>query len=189
MSEQEQDNIPERPDNSMSEYQPDIREFRIPHHKSRPAPVDGIIVHSMGQYIAGTFAGQFLNVSGLSAHALVDHLGVIYECVDYDRQAYHAGLSKLGDQENLNRTFIGIELLIEGDHTYATFLEAIKDPESFTNEHYNSLSWLCNKLVKKYHIDLQRIRRHSEVSGSDVRPDPKQDPGQGFDMNRLLDLM
>lgn len=165
---------------------PETEEFPISNHKHRPRPADGIIIHSMGQHIEGAFAGDFLQDFGLSAHFLIDHTGKVFECVDPDQQAYHAGGSKLGDQENLNSTFIGIELLVEGDHTYGSFLEAIKNEGTFTENHYHSCQHLCKQLIDEFDIDIDRIVRHSDVSGPDVRPDPKKDPGSGFDFDYIV---
>lgn len=172
---------------------PDIVQFPISHHKERPAPPNGIIVHSMGQYIEFEgevlFAADFLERIGLSAHYLIDHTGKIYQCVEDDRQAYHAGESRLGDETGLNKTFIGPEILIEGTWTYEPFLKAITKPEYFTSQHYESLGWLCRSLIEKHGIQLERIARHSDVSGLSVRPDPKYDPGDGFNFHRLIETL
>lgn len=182
------------PHKSMSDeqdvaYSPEIEKFVISNYKDRPDGVDGIILHSMGQYIGGKFAGQFLQDVGLSAHYLIEHTGKIFECVAPEKQAYHAGKSEFQGQEHLNTSFIGIELLVEGDHTYETFLEAIKRAESFTEQQYQSTIWLCNRLIDDYQIPTNRIVRHSDVSGPDVRPDPKKDPGSGFDYHRVISQM
>lgn len=156
------------------------------HSKSRSAPADGIIIHSMAEYVGEKYCTDFLESIGLSAHFFVSPLGHIIHGVDHSRIAYHAGKSKLGEQENLNSTFIGIEVLVEGKHSWGSFVEAIKNPETFNDSQYKSTAKICRDLMIIYpDITTDRIVRHSDVSGKDVRPDPKIDPGKGFSMERL----
>lgn len=157
--------------------------------KDRPSLPDGIVIHSMGQYIEGYgHASDFLEELGLSAHYLIEADGTVLECVDPERQAYHAGKSEFKGETGLNSTFVGIELLVEGEYNYGTFLKAIKDPDSFTLEQADSAAVMCSLLNKWYDIPTDRIVRHSDVSGSDVRDDPKKDPGSGFDWQHFINL-
>lgn len=158
--------------------------------KPRHEPADGIIIHSMAEYINGQYATEFLDNIGLSAHFFVTPSGAALFEVDHDRIAYHAGKSKLGEQENLNSTFIGIEILVEGEHSYKSFTEAIKDSDTFTDIQYKKCAHLCRDLMDIYpDITLDRIVRHSDVSGKDVRIDPKVDPGEGFSLSKLKSMI
>lgn len=160
-----------------------------PHHKSRPSPPDGIIIHSMGQRIKGYgYASDFLKEIELSAHYLVETDGKTIELVHPDKQAYHAGESQFKDQIFLNSTFIGIEVLVEGEHTYPTFLEEIKKEDTFYFKQIDSCATLCALLCDQYDISIDRILRHSDVSGPDVRDDPKFDPGDGFKWDSFKEL-
>lgn len=153
--------------------------FRI-----RKENVDMIIVHSMGEYVGGKFAPEFLESKGLSAHYFIKPNGNIIKSIEEPNEfvMFHAGTSEWKDQSNLNENSIGIELLIEGDHNWSSFREAIKEKESFTERHYQSLEFLCSRLMKTNPlISIDRILEHSTVSGKDVRPDnPKVDPGEGW---------
>lgn len=157
--------------------------------KDRKKEVDKIIIHSMGESINGMFAPDFLNSLGLSAHFFIDSAGNTIYGVDHEKIAFHAGESEYKGETDLNKTSIGIELLVAGDHDWNSFKEAIKDPDTFTADQYKRCARLCRQLMNIYPITKDRILRHSEVSGPDVRDDYKIDPGTGFDMQRLKDLI
>jgi N-acetyl-anhydromuramyl-L-alanine amidase AmpD len=89
-------------------------------------PVVGIIVHSMGQYIGDVHASDFLSEIGLSAHYLVEPNGDVIQCVDPERVAYHAGVSRWKEHSGLNSNFLGIELLIEGEHDWSSFVRLMR---------------------------------------------------------------
>jgi len=173
------------------DYKPDIKTYELSSYRSRRGTdPDGIIIHSMGHYIEGEFAGAFLNRLGLSAHYLITFTGTIYNCVETGNIAYHAGESEFNGETGLNETFIGIELLIPGDYDYELFLENIKKPEMFSEQHYKSCKLVCGWLMEKYDIPITRITRHSDVSGPDVREtNPKKDPGEGFDFDKLISML
>lgn len=162
-----------------------------PNYKARTKQVNGVVVHSMGEYIDGKHASDFLKTIGLSAHYLITPEGDLIECVSPDDVAYHAGVSEWQGQTYLNSTYVGIELLVEGKHNYGSFLEAIKKPQTFKDVQYETLACVCRDLMSKYpNIDKSRIVSHSDVSGLNVRPDdPKQDVGSGFDFDRFLNLI
>ncbi len=158
--------------------------------KKRTKPIDGIIIHSMAEKISGLHAYDFLEKLGLSAHFLVSPNGDIINGVSPDRVAYHAGKSRWKDQIGLNSTFIGIEVLVKGQHNYVSFSEAIEKPEAFNYAQYESTAKICVDSINSYpDLTKDRILRHSTVSGKDVRPDPKIDPGKGFRMSLLMKLI
>lgn len=160
-----------------------------PNYKERLKPVNGIIIHSMSEFVEGKFANDFLKEIGLSAHYLIDPEGVIYECVYPTLTAYHAGISEWNGQKNLNSTYIGIEILVRGDNNYSEFLEKITKPDTFLDAQYESCRRLINLLKIQFpKIESDNIVRHSDVSGPNVRPNaPKRDPGTGFNFNYILD--
>lgn len=162
----------------------------LTHSKHRNKQADGIIIHSMGEYVGDMYAPEFLESIGLSAHFFVTPTGAVLHGINHNRIAFHAGKSKWNDQENLNNTFIGIEILVEGKHNYTSFLEAIKNPDTFEIQQYESTAKICRDLMEIYpNITKGRILPHSAVSGKEVRIDPKQDPGEGFEFSKLLELI
>jgi len=162
----------------------------ISHFRDRRKDVDMIIIHSMGEFIGQQFAYDFLDEIGLSAHFLVDSTGNIFNGPDPSKVAFHAGTSQWKGESNLNEVSIGIELLVDGHHNWESFKEAIRETENFTDAHYKRTAKLCRDAMASYpKITKDRILRHSQVSGKDVRDDPKIDPGKGFDMERLKQLI
>ena len=158
----------------------------------RSRDVSGIIIHAMGQYIKykgeDYFAKDWLDFLGLSVHYYIDVDGTIIKGVDPDYRAYHAGKSEWKGETDLNQSFIGIELLVEGAYNYSLLKQKINDVENkpYTSKQYQSCAKQCVYLLREYpKITEDRILQHSQVSGADVRPDPKFDAGKAFDMNRL----
>ena len=132
-----------------------------------------IVVHAMGEYIAGDkwqdHAVQFLDKQKLSAHSLIAPDGTNYRCREDIETAYHA--------KGHNTDTLGIEFLVPGSHTYASFLEALKS--DFTNELQYQVGlkqikdWLSEWPIKK-------VVAHSTLS-----PERKVDPGDDL-MKRIL---
>lgn len=165
----------------------------LTYHRSRKREVSGIILHSMREYIeyVGKYVHyhDYLEAVKLSAHYFVEVNGDVINSVHPERCAYHAGKSKIGDEINLNESFIGVELIIKDEGNYGDFLKKIKDPQYFHDIQYENMAKLCVKLMDRYNISIDRVVSHHEVSGIDVRPDPKRDIGSGFDLDRFYRLI
>lgn len=149
---------------------------RLDHGFQRQSVPDMIIVHSMAQVIDSEpdyEAWDLLNMMKLSAHALIHPDGLIVRCRNDNEGAYHA--------KGFNRTSLGVEFLVEGLHTYGSFLNRIKEPDWLTDEQYESGVTLLRDWIKKYSIKQPSIMRHSDVS-----PGRKFDPGDGFPWDAFL---
>lgn len=119
---------------------------------------------------------------GVSAHYIIDRTGEVYQLVDEDRIAYHAGKSEWNGHTSFNRMSLGVELLgcYEGK-----YLE-----EGFTEEQYKSLAFLGKMWKRKYGIKDEHFLGHSDISGKAVRPnDYKKDPGPKFDWDKFRALL
>lgn len=104
----------------------------------------------------------------VSAHLFVNREGHIIQFVDFNRRAWHAGISSWKGRENLNDCSIGIEL--EGT-----------DQEPFEAVQYQRLNEILDCLIDHYaRLNLQTIAGHQ-----DVAPDRKWDPGPYFDWKRI----
>ena len=101
----------------------------------------------------------------VSCHFIVDKDGVIYDLVDINFRAWHAGESKWKKSSDINSRSIGIEIVNFGE----------KSKDKFTNEQINSLINLIKFLKKKYKIRNNKILGHS-----DIAPLRKIDPGKYF---------
>jgi AmpD protein len=126
-----------------------------------------LIIHSMSEYINGLHASDFLESIGLSAHFLIDHEGQVFKTRKTTLKAWHA--------KNFNTNSVGIELLVQGEHDYNSFLDKIKT-DYCTDEQMKALVQLSNGIVEYYNIDQSNVLRHS-----DIDPERKLDPGAGFD--------
>jgi len=107
----------------------------------------------------------------VSCHYLISREGKIFQMVEDDRVAWHAGKSRWGSFENLNDKSIGIELVNKG-HNFGY--------QKFSKKQINALIMLCFKLKKKYKIKDRFILGHS-----DIAPLRKSDPGEKFPWSKL----
>lgn len=161
------------------------RHAQSPNFGPRPADayVDLIVVHSIslppGQYGTGDVQRLFANtldwdahpyfqsIRGLqvSSHFFITREGVVWQFVDCDQRAWHAGASAYRGRTHCNDDSIGIEL--EG-------LEG----STFEHAQYAALIQLCRDIALRYPI--------AHVAGHEhIAPDRKKDPGPGFDWDLL----
>jgi AmpD protein len=157
------------------------RRLPSPNFGPRPpgAQVDLIVVHSIslppGQYGGDGVLQLFTNtldwnahpyfksIEGLqvSAHFFIRRGGELWQFVDCDDRAWHAGASSWRGRENCNDDSIGIELEgLEGD--------------TFEPAQYETLAQLAAALAQRYPV--AHIAGHEHIA-----PGRKQDPGPGFD--------
>ena len=161
------------------------RRCSSPNCGPRPAGVvvDLVVLHSIslppGVYGGDAVERLFTNrldwsahpsfeaIRGLqvSAHFVLRRDGRATQFVSGDQRAWHAGASQWRGRDNCNDYSIGIELEgLEG----ATFEAA----------QYAALTTLLRALQRRY--PLREITGHEQVA-----PGRKQDPGPGFDWQRL----
>ncbi len=163
-----------------------------PNFDERPVDVtiDAIIVHAISlpegefatPYIDDLFTNclltgahpSFVELTGMrvASHLLIDRQGAMTQYVNFNKRAWHAGVSALAGREDCNNFSIGIEL--EGAMHIA--YEAIQ---------YQRLAEICHLLMQHYSaITAERIVGHS-----DVAPGRKLDPGPLFDWDYFRDLL
>jgi AmpD protein len=161
------------------------RHLTSPNQGPRPADThpDLLVLHSIS-LPPGSFAGDavqrlFMNqldwnehpyfkaMEGLrvSSHFFIRRDGELWQFVDCDQRAWHAGVSHYRGRDNCNDHSIGIELEgLEGD--------------SFEPSQYETLASLAAALLQRYPI--------THIAGhEDIAPGRKFDPGQGFDWSEL----
>lgn len=103
----------------------------------------------------------------VSCHFLIDEEGNIYQMVDPDKRAWHAGVSSWKGKDDINSRSVGIEL-------------SNRNNEPYTNQQLFALALLTKALMHKYSIPPENILGHS-----DIAPDRKQDPGAHFPWETL----
>jgi len=134
---------------------------------------DTLVIHAMSEYINGMYADEFLSSMGLSAHFLLKPNGEFIKLRKTTEVAWHA--------KGFNTNSIGIEVLVEGSHTYDTFLEKIKT-DWVKPEQYKALIEMSNGIIE--HYDIENVVRHSDLS-----PERKKDPGDGFKWQYFKDQL
>lgn len=145
----------------------------------RPQGPDGIIDCVVLHYTATDTIDVALKIltdpkTQVSSHYVIDEDGTIYQLVDDDKRAWHAGKSFLEGREDVNDFSIGIELQNKG------YYNKIWTP--FDKRQINALIKLLEILVKKYNIPLDRIVGHEDVAIPHGR---KIDPGKAFPWDEI----
>jgi len=102
----------------------------------------------------------------VSAHYMVDEDGSIYQYVDEDKRAYHAGLSYWGGIKDINSYSIGVEIVNPG-HKYGY--------RAFPSVQMKVVAALCKDILARHEIPVHHVIAHS-----DVAPGRKIDPGELF---------
>lgn len=122
-----------------------------------------------------------LTQQAVSAHYLVNNTGnnEIYQLVDENKRAYHAGVSAWRADKNLNDTSIGIEIVNTG---YTTDASGKRVFAPFDEAQIKKVAALVKDIVNRYQIPATNILAHS-----DIAPTRKQDPGPLFPWKRLYD--
>jgi len=144
----------------------------LEHGRGTQVP-DTIIVHAMGEFILTKpprHAVKFLDFDKLSAHALIAPDGTNYRCRLDTEIAWHA--------LKHNTNTLGIEFLVPGDHNMASLIKAMN------KEYLAEIQYQAGLAQIKEWIELwpiKEIKRHS-----DIDPERKVDPGDGFLWERLL---
>tara|TARA_Y100000590_G_scaffold467581_1_gene646954 strand:+ start:6774 stop:7499 length:726 start_codon:yes stop_codon:yes gene_type:complete len=136
--------------------------------KKRPASsIKAIIIHYTGMQSERESIIRLCNPKfKVSSHFLINQNGKIYNLVEENKIAWHAGKSCWGKYKNLNKVSIGIELVNKGHQFGYT---------NFQKKQLSSLIKISKKLIKKYKIKKKNIVGHSDIS-----PTRKKDPGEKF---------
>ena len=103
---------------------------------------------------------------------------VIYQLVDENRRAYHAGVSYWKGHTQLNAASIGIEIVNIGYRDTPSGRQYFDYPKA----QMDLVVALVKKIVKEHDIKPDRILGHS-----DIAPQRKSDPGPRFPWKRLAD--
>ena len=145
-----------------------------PNFENRPSEisVDMLVLHYTGMASSELALRRLCDLaSKVSAHYLIDEEGVLYQLVDEEVQAWHAGRSSWRGHTNINSRSIGIELVNPGHKLgYKPYSKAQMD----------SVISLALDIIARHPISPRNIVGHS-----DIAPARKQDPGELFDWQQL----
>lgn len=113
---------------------------------------------------------------GVSCHYLIDENGSIYQLVDDENVAFHAGSSYWAGDYNLNDKSIGIE-----------FINSDPFAKSFEKRQLQEGVLLINDLIKRYKFLPKNIVGHSDIAYDPQTKNlnRKQDPSHLFDWSYL----
>ncbi len=143
------------------------KNFEINHNRV----IKYLIIHYTGmKNQAAAIQRLQSRVAKVSCHYLISKKGKIYQLVEDQNIAWHAGKSKWEKDINLNSKSIGIELVNRGD-------------EIFPKDQIEALLKLLNVLKRKYNINPKYVLGHE-----DIAPDRKKDPGPKFPWIKLNKL-
>ena len=133
----------------------------------RYSPVDMIVLHYTGMKTGQEALDRLCNpAAAVSTHYLIFENGDIYNLVEEEFRAWHAGLSQWRGIPDVNSRSIGIEIVNPG-HEFGYV--------PFTAEQIQSVIDLCKDIMTRHHIPAGNILGHS-----DVAPARKSDPGELF---------
>ncbi len=103
----------------------------------------------------------------VSSHYLISEGGHIWQLVQEDQRAWHAGAGQWGDVTDVNSRSIGIELANSGAYP-------------FSEPQMAALEDVLHGIIERWHIPLKRVIGHSDMAIG-----RKIDPGPRFDWRRL----
>ena len=150
------------------------REFQSPNYGIRPegVKIDTLLLHYTGMKTGQEALDRLCDSQAqVSAHYLVEEDGRVFQMVDEENRAWHAGLASWKGENDINSCSIGIEVVNPG-HEWGY--------RNFPELQMRALIGLCKGILKRHPIPAQRVLAHS-----DVAPERKEDPGELFDWQRL----
>ncbi|TBU86496.1 N-acetylmuramoyl-L-alanine amidase [Phytopseudomonas dryadis] len=122
---------------------------------------------------------ELLTQEEVSAHYLIDAVPpTVYQLVDENRRAWHAGVSEWQGRTWLNGTTIGIELINQG------YFDTPKGRywQPYAQGQIDTLIVLLKDIMQRHQLPPGSIIGHS-----DIAPQRKVDPGPLFPWKRLAD--
>lgn len=117
-------------------------------------------------------AVSLLKKHQVSSHFIINEKGKIYNLVDENDVAYHAGVSNWQGFEGLNKNSIGIE-----------FFNADAFGKKFPKKQLEAGLELCLSLMKEHKISAKNVIGHSDIAYDRATNlhNRKQDPSHLFD--------
>ncbi|WP_269845308.1 N-acetylmuramoyl-L-alanine amidase [Candidimonas nitroreducens] len=154
-------------------HQPALRIDHSIQAKSQDSRVSVIVLHYT---VAGNAAAlDILSRGNVSSHYLITDAPTphVYQLVDENRRAWHAGVSSWYGRSDLNASSIGIEIVNRGplgDGRWAPYSRA----------QIATLTTLLHGIIRRHQIKPFNIVGHS-----DIAPQRKTDPGPAFPWAQL----
>ncbi|NVK20180.1 MAG: N-acetylmuramoyl-L-alanine amidase [Methylocystaceae bacterium] len=151
-----------------------ITQTPSPNFDDRPdgVPVDMLVLHYTGMKTGEEALDRLCDEKAkVSAHYLVETDGKVFQLVDEEKRAWHAGVSSWRGHTDVNARSIGIEMVNPGhEWGYRTFPDA----------QIAQVIKLCQTILSRHPIPARNVVGHS-----DVAPARKEDPGELFPWEQL----
>ena len=136
-------------------------------HRPPGSAIDHLVLHYTGMRSEEGARDWLCDPrSQVSSHYVVFEDGRVFQLVDENRRAWHAGRSAWRGVTDLNSRSIGIEIANPG-HEFGY--------RPFPDRQIEAVIGLCRSIFSRHHIPP-----HQVVAHSDVAPDRKEDPGELF---------
>jgi N-acetylmuramoyl-L-alanine amidase len=144
-----------------------------PNHGERQgAPPDLLILHYTGMESASAALQRLVNpMAEVSAHYFVFEDGRVVQMVPEGRRAWHAGQAAWKGERDINSRSLGIEIAHPGH---------VGGLPPYPEAQIDAVIALGRDLVRRWSIPPERVLAHS-----DIAPERKEDPGEGFPWDRL----
>jgi len=132
---------------------------------------------------------DLLKIYKSSAHKLFYPHDYVHTMVSSNKIAFHAGVSKWGKDEGLNKMSLGYELVVGGVvENVEDFYKKLNTDWCSPQQYENLLKQVTSDCLE-HDISPDFVLLHSEVAGPDVRgpKDYKRDPGSGFPKAKFIE--
>jgi len=152
-----------------------LHDYTSPNFDARTLPISMVVLHYTGMEDAPSALARLCDPAAkVSAHYCIDEEGRIFQLVDEQARAWHAGLSYWRGERDVNGVSIGIELVNPG-HEFGY--------RPFPDAQMTALEKLLADICTRHAIAPAMVVGHS-----DVAPARKMDPGELFPWSRLAAL-
>jgi len=147
-----------------------------PNFGDRPdgCPIDILVLHYTGMQSGEAALERLCDPkSSVSSHYLIEEDGRVFQLVDENKRAWHAGVGIWQNCCDVNSHSIGIEIVNPG-HEYGY--------RPFPEIQIQAVIALTQDILARHNIPANRIIAHS-----DMAPDRKEDPGELFPWRHLAE--
>ena len=149
-----------------------LTNINSPNFSERNAKISMLVLHYTGMKTSKEALDRLCDEKAqVSSHYLIYEDGTIYNLVDEEKCAWHAGISYWRGNKNVNNISIGIEIVNLG-HEFGY--------KPFPKVQMQSVLELSLEIVNRHNIT-----KYNVVGHSDIAPQRKADPGELFDWRFL----
>jgi N-acetylmuramoyl-L-alanine amidase len=153
----------------------DIIRRPSPNFDNRDAnvPLQFIVLHYTGMKSGAEALARLCDAAAkVSAHYVIEEDGRIFQLVEEDKRAWHAGKSFWRGVTDINSASVGIELVNPG-HQFGY--------RAFPGTQIDALEKLAQEIIERHKMDAA----NALLGHADIAPGRKEDPGELFPWSTL----